>query len=116
MHLYEESEIFKQVLIRALWDSLGFTGESKPSLHARLVREAREWFYNAENTESFEQVCLYAGYDARKVRRSAQNLIEARQSGDHTKIPDFWREAFRKGRMPSFSAYASEIDSENASD
>lgn len=105
-----ESDLFQQVLFRTLCDALGFTGESNEKRHTAVVREAREWFYDAKNAEDLEEVCTYAGYDPRRVRTAAQNLIEARQSGDHSKIPDFWREAFKRGRMPSFSAYAEAID------
>lgn len=106
-----ESDLFQQVLFRTLCDALGFTGESAPKRHAKIVAEARSWFYDAAEYDDLDEVCTYAGYDTRRVRTAAQSLIEAKQSGDHSRVPDFWRDAFVKGRMPSFSAYAKVIDS-----
>lgn len=105
-----ESDLFEQVLFRALCDALGFTGESDPKVKGRIMREAREWFYDRNQYEDFEEVCTLAGYPAPRVRRNCQKLIEAKQSGDHTDIPDFWRDTFKRGRMPSFSAYSEAID------
>lgn len=105
-----ESKLFEAVLFRALCDALGFTGESDKRLHAIIVQDAREWFYDRAYADTLEDVCDNAGYNFQRVRESACRLIEARQSGDHSHIPEFWRVAFRRNRMPSFSAFAEAID------
>lgn len=104
--------MYEQVLLRMLCDALGFTGESDKKVHGRLVQEAREWFYDGENLEDVELVCTFAGFNHERVRQSAQRLIAARQSGDHSQVPEYWRVAFARNRMPSFSAFAGAIDSQ----
>lgn len=97
------------MVLRSLWDALGFTGLSRSKKeHHDTVSDAREWFH--EGNDDFEEVCEMAGLDSRKIRSAALRLIAAKQSGDHSNVPDFWREAFRRGRMPSYTAFESEIE------
>lgn len=102
-------ELCRAIILRAICDSLGFTNTTKSTvLHKALIKEARSWFY--DDGEWFQIVCEIAEFDPGRVRRGVIHLIEAKQSGDHTNIPDFWRRAFVNGRMPSFAAYKKEID------
>jgi hypothetical protein len=106
-----DEKLFRAVILRAICDALGFTNVSKKKEeHKRAVQEAREWFY--ENGPDFRKICEWADFDHDKVRTGVVKLIEARQSGDHSEIPDYWREAFRTNRMPSFTAFAEAIDNQ----
>lgn len=105
----QQRKLFKFVILRAICDALGFTNENKSTqTHRDAVDGAREWFY--ENSEDFQMICENAGFDNERVKKGVIHLIEARQSGDHSSIPDYWRKAFVSNRMPSFTAYAEEID------
>ena len=102
-------ELFRSVIYRALYDALGFTGLNKASEdHKEVVSEARVWFF--DDLEDLEICCELANLDFRKVHTSSVKLIEARQSGDFSKIPDFWRDCFRRNRAPSFGALQKTID------
>jgi hypothetical protein len=104
-----EQKLWQQVVFRALCDALGFTNLSRNSPdRPRIVDEARLWFFDLAG--DLNEVCRLAGLDAEKVRRSGVDLIEAQQSGDHSRVPAFWREAFLRNRMPSFTAYSEQID------
>lgn len=106
-----DEKLFRAVILRAICDALGFTNVSKKKEeHVRAVREAREWFY--DNGPDFRRICEWSDFDHVKVRAGVLKLIEARQSGDHSEIPDYWREAFRTNRMPSFTAFAEAIDNQ----
>ncbi len=105
-----ECRLYRSVVYRALYDALGFTGLPKGSDdHKDAVDEARRWFYNA--TEDLDISCAIAHLDGYAVRKSAVNLIEARQSGDLTRIPSFWRDCFRRNRAPSYGALQKDVDS-----
>jgi len=104
-----ESQLFRSVVFRALYDALGFTGLPKNlDDHREAVDEARLFFFDA--TEDFDFVCEVASLDARAVRENAQMLIAARQSGDYSNIPSFWRGCFKRNRAPSYGAIAKELD------
>lgn len=99
-----EQQLFIAVLFRAVCDSLGFTNEAKASpKHPKAVEEARQWFY--DRCDDFELICEGAGFDPEFVSAGAIKLIVARQTGDHTGVPPYWREVFLNNRMPSFSSY-----------
>jgi len=104
-----ESRLYRSVIFRALYDALGFTGLPKNSDdHAEAVDEARLFFF--ENHDDFELACEIAALDARAVRENAQRLISAKQSGDYSGIPAFWRGCFKRNRAPSYGAIAKELD------
>lgn len=104
-----EQKLWQQVIFRALCDALGFTNLPKASAEREeVISEARVWFYECH--EDVELAARFAGLDPERVKKSGIDLIEARQSGDHSNVPAFWRDAFQKGRMPSFTAYAEQID------
>lgn len=107
-----ETQLFRRVVYRALYDALGFTSIShKSEHHDEAVSEAREWFLDSTHADDFEEVCSAAQLDARKVRQSSIKLIKARQSGDYSQIPSFWRDCFFRNRAPSFGALEKDIDS-----
>lgn len=104
-----ESRLYRSVVFRALYDALGFTGLPKTSdEHAEAVDEARLFFF--DQTGDFDLACEIAALDARAVRINAQRLITAKQSGDYSNIPDFWRGCFKRNRAPSYGAIAKELD------
>lgn len=104
-----ELKLWRAVILRAICDAVGFTNEHKTKrAHLEAEQDAKLWFLEAR--EDFCDICEYAGFDSEKVRAGVVKLIEARQSGDHTRLPGFWREAFEKNRMPSFTRYSEEID------
>ena len=102
-------ELFRAVIYRALYDALGFTGLNKSSEdHKEVTSEARMWFF--QDIEDLEMCCNLAELDFRKVHGSSIKLIQAKQSGNFEKIPDFWRECFRRNRAPSYGALQKTID------
>lgn len=102
-------ELYRAVIYRALYDALGFTGLNKSSEdHKEIVAEARMLFF--EDVDELQICCELASLDFRKVRASSVKLIEARQSGDFEKVPDFWRNCFRRNRAPSYGALQKTID------
>lgn len=104
-----EQKLWQQVIFRTLCDALGFTNLPKASPEREtVIKEARAWFYECD--DDIDECARLAGLDGDRVKKSGIQLIEARQSGDHSQILPFWREAFRRNRMPSFTAYADEID------
>lgn len=101
--------LWQQVLFRTLCDALGFTNTPKHTKeHTDAVAEARHWFYDCP--DDIELVAQFSGLDPERVRKAGIQLIEAQQSGDHSRVPEFWRDAFRRNRMPSFTAYRDQID------
>lgn len=110
MNKTAEARLYRSVLYRALYDALGFTGLPKQSdEHGQSVDEARRWFFEA--TEDFEMACDIACLDERTVRLNAVQLIEARQSGDYSRIAAFWRDCFKRNRAPSYGALQKDVDS-----
>ena len=104
-----ESRLYRSVIFRALYDALGFTGLPKNSDdHSEAVDEARLFFF--DQTGDFALACEIAVLDTRAVRENAQRLITARQSGDYSSIPAFWRGCFKRNRAPSYGAIAKELD------
>lgn len=104
-----EVKLWRSVILRAICDAVGFTNENKSKdAHGEAVQDARRWFYDAG--EDFQDICDYADFDHRRVRSGVTRLIQARQSGDHTHLPSFWRKAFEHNRMPSFTRFSEEID------
>lgn len=105
-----ECQLYRSVVYRALYDALGFTGLPKGSEeHKDTVGKARRWFYDA--TEDFDISCEIACLDRHTVRKNVINLIEARQSGDYSRIPSFWQDCFKRNRAPSYGALQKDIDS-----
>lgn len=101
-----ENRLWQAKVFRMLCDALGFVGAGmKPKDRAKCVSDARLWFYDKKHKEEFEGTCESAGYNPEQVRAAARKLITAKQSGDHTNVPEYWRQAFRDGRMPSITAY-----------
>ena len=94
--------VFQQVVYRALCDALGFTNlPHEKDEHKRTVNEARAWFI--ENSSEFREMCELAGMDHYSIRQTATQLIYARSTGDHTKIPPFWKEVFQRRRIPNLT-------------
>jgi len=105
-----ETQLFRSVVYRALYDALGFTSVSRNSdAHLEIVTEARNWFLNPDTTD-FDFVCDMAQLDRRKIKQSSIKLIEARQSGNYSRIPAFWRDCFKRNRAPSFGALEKDLD------
>lgn len=89
-----------------LCDALGFVGAGmKPKDKEAHVTSARLWFIDPKQRDEFESTCEDAGYNHEQVKAAAIKLIIAKQSGDHSNVPDYWRQAFKDGRMPSITAY-----------
>ena len=104
-----EQQLFIAIIFRAVCDALGFTNEAKSNgKHAKAVEEARQWFYDA--SEDFVLICDGAGFTPNVVRDGAIRLILARQSGDHSNIPSYWRQVFLDNKMPSFSSYQKHLE------
>ena len=102
-------DLFRAVIYRALYDALGLTGLSKNSEeHWAANAEAKLWFIN--DVTDLEICCELANLDFRKIRASCIKLIEARQSGDFSRIPKFWRDCFRRNRAPSYGVLQKTID------
>lgn len=100
------AQLWKAKVFRMLCDALGFVGAGmKPKDKQKCVAEARHWFYDERYEDEFEETCISAGYNPEQVKTAAIKLITAKQTGDHSRIPEYWRQAFRDGRMPSFTAY-----------
>lgn len=109
-----ENRLWQAKVFRMLCDALGFVGAGmKPKDRHKCITDARLWFYDRKHREEFEATCDAAGYNSEQVRAAAHKLITAKQSGDHSNLPEYWRQAFRDGRMPSITAY---IASQNAAD
>jgi hypothetical protein len=101
-----EAQLWKAKCFRMLCDALGFVGAGmKAKDKQKCVSEARLWFYDKKYKSEFEATCEAASYEPEQVRAAARKLITAKQSGDHSNVPDYWRKAFRDGRMPSLTAY-----------
>jgi hypothetical protein len=101
-----EAQLWKAKVFRMLCDALGFVGAGmKAKDKHKCVTEARLWFYDKKYKEEFEATCEAAAYEPEQVRAAARKLIMAKQSGDHSNVPDYWRKAFKDGRMPSLTAY-----------
>lgn len=100
------ARLWKAKVFRMLCDALGFVGAGmKPEAKAACVTNARLWFYDMKFRDEFEATCESAGYNPDQVREAAHKLITAKQSGDHSKVHPYWRQAFKDGRMPSLTAY-----------
>jgi len=109
MEKTSEAKLFRSVVFRALYDALGFTGLPKGSEdHAEAIDEARKFFFS--QNDDLALTCEIAALDTRAVRISAQRLINARQSGDFSQIPKFWRGCFSRNRAPSYGAISKELD------
>lgn len=94
--------VFRQVIVRALCDALGFTNlPHDKEEHRRTVNKARQWFI--EGGEDLELLCDLAEIDHYKVRSVCMALIHARSTGDHTQVPKFWRHVFRGRRVPNLT-------------
>lgn len=101
-----ENRLWQAKVFRMLCDALGFVGAGmKPKDRAKCISDARLWFYDKKFAEEFDATCESAGYNPEQVRAAARRLITAKQSGDHSNVPEYWRQAFRDGRMPSITAY-----------
>lgn len=105
------TQLYRAVIYRALYDALGFTGVSRKSdEHLEAVEDARKWFYDTDtDKEGLEFACNMAQLDYRLVKASSIKLIEAKQSGDYSKIPNFWRDCFARNRAPSFGALQKDV-------
>lgn len=91
--------LFKQVIFQALNDALGYTNESYGASHIKIVRTAQVWW--TEDNQGFRDVCEMASVDSRVIKPLGIALIQAKISGDHSRIPAFWRQVFKNGRAPS---------------
>lgn len=101
----------KQVIIRALCDALGYTNlPNERNEHAAVVREAQNWFLRSSEAEDFQLICDLADVDATRMRAIARNLIQAKFSGDYTRVPEFWAIVFRSNRMPSLTNIERALD------
>lgn len=119
--LPSEAKLCEALLFRALCDALGFTGlpafvklKNKTVIaneeHREAVLDAVEFFYQDEDYILEQYVCPILDLDYGRTKAFAIRLIEARNTGDHSQVPELWRRAFRTGRMPSFTAYRSDIE------
>lgn len=94
--------VFRQVIVRALCDALGFTNlPHERGEHKRTVNIARAWFI--EGKEDFLTLCELAELDHVHIRRVTMNLIHAKSTGDYTHIPEFWRHVFKGRRVPNLT-------------
>lgn len=98
----EWGPVFQQVIVRALCDALGFTNlPHTKEEHRSTVNQARAWFI--ENTDDFQLICDLADVGSDSVRETALMLIHARSSGDHSRVPLFWKHVFRGKRGPNLT-------------
>lgn len=101
----------RQVVIRAICDALGFTNiPAGKKAHAEAVREAQAWFIEEDEDGQFEAICEIAGLDHVQIRTSAKALIQAKFSGDFTRVPEFWRHVFIAGKMPNLTNIERALD------
>lgn len=101
----------RHVIIRAICDALGYTNiPPTKKAHGEAVREAQAWFLEDDEDGQFEAICDIAGVDAAIVRRSAKLLIQAKFSGDYSRVPEFWRHVFAEDRMPSLTNIERALD------
>lgn len=101
--------VFRQVVIRALCDALGFTNlDPTKSNHSRAIKEAQRWFHDGGS--DFSYVCDLASVDTERVRRVAIELIQAKATGDHSRVPEFWRIVFAQNRMPNLTGIEKALD------
>jgi hypothetical protein len=101
----------RYVIIRAISDALGYTNiPVHKKAHGEAVREAQAWFLEVDEDGHFEAVCDIAGVDAARVRAAAKNLIQAKWSGDYTRVPEFWRHVFAEDRMPNLTNIERALD------
>lgn len=101
--------VFRQVVIRALCDALGFTNlDQTKSDHSRAIKHAQRWFQ--DGAEDFRYVCDLADIEADRVRRVAIDLIQAKATGDHSRVPEFWRIVFAQNRMPNLTSIEKALD------
>lgn len=101
--------IFQSVIIRAICDALGYTNlNPAKSAHTEAVKEARAWFI--EDNDGILDVCDLAGVDPDKIRDIAKKLIHAKATGDHSRVPEFWRFVFAQNRMPNLTNIEKALD------
>lgn len=101
----------RQVVIRAICDALGFTNiPASKKAHAEAVREAQAWFIEEDEDGQFEAICMIAGIDHQKIRSSAKKLIQAKFTGDFTRVPEFWKHVFAEGKMPNLTNIERALD------
>lgn len=101
----------RYVIIRAISDALGYTNiPVHKKAHGEAVREAQAWFLEEDQQEQFETICDIAGVDAAKVRAAAKNLIQAKWTGDFTRVPEFWKHVFAEDRMPNLTNIERALD------
>lgn len=94
--------VFRQVIVRALCDALGFTNLPPDRMeHKKTVNVARAWFI--EGKEDFKLICDLSEMDHGRIRHVAMQLIYARSSGDYTQVPEFWRYVFQSHRVPNLT-------------
>lgn len=107
--LEDYKPVFRQVVIRALCDSLGFTNlDQTKSDHSRAIKQAQRWFQ--DGGDDFTHVCDLAEVEAERVRRVAIELIQAKATGDHSRVPEFWRIVFAQNRMPNLTGIEKALD------
>ena len=106
----------QHVIIRAICDALGYTNiPVTKKAHGEAVREAQAWFIEEDEDGQFEAICDIAGVNAAKVRESAKMLIQAKFSGDYSRVPEFWRGVFAGTKMPNLTNIARALDEAEAS-
>lgn len=64
----ERQDLWRGVIARAIFDALGFTGQSEKEKHEGDVKSAREWFENGGN--DLEEVFILANLPLYEIRES----------------------------------------------
>ena len=64
----ERQDLWRGVIARAIFDALGFTGQSEKEKHEGDVESAREWFENGGN--DLEEVFILANLPLYEIRES----------------------------------------------
>lgn len=110
-----QNDLWRAVIIRAIFDALGFTNVTQSTRkgqeeHDAVIADARLWFLDATPDNDFEYVCSLADVNHEKCREVVLKLMHARKTGDHTGLPDFWRDSFKRGYAPSLTWLKKHID------
>lgn len=99
---HEWKPVFREVIVRALCDALGFTNlPPHRDEHKKAVNIARAWFIEAD--EDFYLICDLAELEPDMVRNTSMALIHARSTGDHGQVPMFWKHVFKGRRVPNLT-------------
>lgn len=111
MVVEEWRPVMKQAVIRAICDALGFTNlPPDRKAHKDAVREAQAWFLSDDEAENFDLICSIAGVDATKIKSVARLLINAKFTGEYSRLPEFWQIVLRENRHPNLTNIERALD------